>query len=60
MREASVDRGEQKPRGRPGASAAEPGLVREIGRGIVVLGLTGSSFGGLLGVVAQAARALGR
>ena len=55
-----MDRGEQKPRGRPGASAAEPGLVREIGRGIVVLGLTGSSFGGLLGVVAQAARALGR
>ena len=37
-----------------------PRLAREIGLGLVVLGVTGSSFGGLLSVVAQATRALGR
>jgi hypothetical protein len=35
-------------------------LVRELGRGIVVLGLTGSSIGGLLAALALAARVLGR
>ena len=34
--------------------------AREIGRGLVLLGLTGSSLGGLLGVVTQATRLLGR
>ena len=42
---------------RPGT---RPGVAREIGLGLVVLSLTGSSLGGLLGVVAQAARVLGR
>ena len=36
------------------------GMAREIGRGLVLLGLTGSSLGGLLGVVTQATRLLGR
>ena len=36
------------------------GLAREIGRGLVLLWLTGSSLGGLLGVVTQATRLLGR
>jgi hypothetical protein len=35
-------------------------LARELGRGVVVLGLTGSSIGGLLAVLALAARVLGR
>ncbi len=43
-----------------GAPGERRGLAREIGRALVVLGLTGSSFGGLLGVVAQATRLLGR
>jgi hypothetical protein len=36
------------------------GMAREVGRGLVLLGLTGSSLGGLLGVVTQATRLLGR
>lgn len=35
-------------------------LARELGRGVAVLGLTGSSIGGLLAALALAARALGR
>jgi hypothetical protein len=35
-------------------------LARELGRGVVVLGLTGSSIGGLLAALAVAARVLGR
>ena len=43
------------------SNIVEPrGLAREISRGLLVLGLTGSSVGGLLGVVAQATRLLGR
>jgi predicted membrane protein len=36
------------------------GIAREITQGIIVLALTGSSVGGLLAMVAIAARALGR
>lgn len=36
------------------------GMARELGQGIVVLALTGSSVGGFLGMVAIATRALGR
>ncbi|CAN5614511.1 hypothetical protein BH24ACT26_BH24ACT26_05470 [soil metagenome] len=36
------------------------GLAREIGRGLMVLGLTGSSVGGFVGVVTIASRLLGR
>lgn len=36
------------------------GLAREVGHGIVLLALTGSSVGGFLGMVAIATRALGR
>ena len=37
-----------------------PGFTRELSQGIVLLALTGSSVGGLLGMVAIATRALGR
>lgn len=40
--------------------AESGGLARELGQSIIVLALTGSSVGGFLGVVAIAARALGR
>ena len=36
------------------------GVFRELGQGVVLLALTGSSVGGLLGIVAIATRALGR
>ena len=36
------------------------GVVRELGQGMVLLALTGSSVGGFLGMVAIATRALGR
>ncbi|MDQ3877549.1 MAG: hypothetical protein M3290_04265 [Actinomycetota bacterium] len=36
------------------------GIARELGQSIIVLALTGSSVGGFLGMVAIAARALGR
>lgn len=36
------------------------GLIRELGQGVVLLALTGSSVGGLLGIIAIATRALGR
>ncbi|MGH2816878.1 MAG: hypothetical protein ACRDJS_00280 [Actinomycetota bacterium] len=35
-------------------------LVRELGQGIVLLAITGSSVGGFLGMLAIATRALGR
>jgi hypothetical protein len=35
-------------------------LLREVGQSIMVLALTGSSVGGLLGMLAIATRALGR
>ena len=35
-------------------------LARELGQGIVLLALTGSSVGGILGILAIATRALGR
>ncbi len=35
-------------------------LVKELGQGVMLLALTGSSVGGLLGMVAIATRALGR
>lgn len=40
--------------------AAKRGLVKELGQGVVLLALTGSSVGGFLGIVAIATRALGR
>ena len=36
------------------------GLAREVGQGIMVLALTGSSVGGFLGMLMLATRALGR
>ncbi|MGH2749085.1 MAG: hypothetical protein ACRDKB_14350 [Actinomycetota bacterium] len=36
------------------------GIAREVGQSLVLLALTGSSVGGLLGMVAIATRALGR
>jgi len=36
------------------------GLTRELGQGILLMGLAGSSVGGLLGILAIASRALGR
>jgi hypothetical protein len=36
------------------------GLAREVSQSLVLLALTGSSVGGLLGVLAVATRALGR
>lgn len=41
-------------------SAQPQGLARELSQSIVLLALTGSSVGGLLGMVAIATRALGR
>lgn len=41
-------------------SAEKDGLVKELGQSLVLLALTGSSVGGLLGMVALATRALGR
>ena len=38
----------------------KPGFAKEIGQGLVMLALTGSSIGGVLGMVALATRALGR
>jgi hypothetical protein len=35
-------------------------VAREVGQGIIVLALTGSTVGGFLGMVAVAAKALGR
>ena len=36
------------------------GLAREVGRGLVLLGLSGSSVGGFVAVVTLATRLLGR
>jgi hypothetical protein len=36
------------------------GLALEIGRGLMLLGLTGSSVGGFVGALAMATRLLGR
>ena len=41
-------------------AVTQDGLARELGQGIVLLALTGSSVGGFLGMVAVATRALGR
>ena len=40
--------------------SSKPGLAKEVGQGLVMLALTGSSIGGVLGMVALATRALGR
>ena len=42
------------------ATADKDGLSKELGQSLVLLALTGSSVGGLLGMVALATRALGR
>lgn len=42
------------------ASAQKAGLARELSQSLVLLALTGSSVGGVLGMVALATRALGR
>jgi hypothetical protein len=49
----------QKAAGR-GPHAAATGLVREVGRGLVLVGLAGSSVGGVVGCLTLAARVLGR
>ncbi len=41
-------------------SVVEDGLTRELGQGILLLGLAGSSVGGLVGILTIASRALGR
>jgi hypothetical protein len=41
-------------------AVVQDGLTREFGQGILLVGLTGSSVGGLLGILAIASRALGR
>lgn len=41
-------------------AVGEDTLVRELSQGIVLLALTGASVGGLLGMIAVAAQALGR
>lgn len=40
--------------------SADAGLMRELSQTLVVLALSGSSIGGLLGMVAIATKALGR
>ncbi len=40
--------------------AEQDSLAREVGQGLMVLALTGSSVGGFLGMLAIATRALGR
>jgi hypothetical protein len=37
----------------------DPTLTRELGQGLLLLGISGSSVGGLLGMLAIATRALG-
>jgi hypothetical protein len=52
-----------EPSDRSGGSSAYGagrGFAHEIGRGLVVVGLTGSSVGGVVGLVAFATRLLGR
>lgn len=39
---------------------AEGTFTREVGQGLLLLALTGSSVGGVLGMLAIASRALGR
>lgn len=41
-------------------AVGQDGLTRELSQGLVLLALTGSSVGGLLGMLAIATRALGR
>lgn len=41
-------------------AVGQDSLTRELGQGLVLLALTGSSVGGFLGMVAIATRALGR
>lgn len=41
------------------AAPRSSGVARELGQSIVLLALTGSSVGGLLGMIAVATRALG-
>ena len=41
-------------------SLSEATLSRELGQGLLLLGITGSSVGGFLGMVVVATRALGR
>lgn len=41
-------------------AVAEGSLTREVGQGLLLLAISGSSVGGFLGMVAIATRALGR
>ncbi len=43
-----------------GYAIQKRGMAREVGQGLVLLALTGSSVGGFLGMVALATRMLGR
>lgn len=42
------------------AAVAQDGLTREMGQGILLVGLAGSSVGGFMGFLAIATHALGR
>lgn len=42
------------------ARTAQTTLTREVGQGLLLLALSGSSVGGLVGMLAVATRALGR
>lgn len=42
------------------AVVGQEGLTREVSQGILLVGLAGSSVGGLMGFIAIATRALGR
>lgn len=41
-------------------AVGEDGIARELGQGVLLLALTGSSVGGFLGMMAIATQALGR
>jgi hypothetical protein len=43
-----------------GTSSSRVRIARELGQGIIVLALTGSTVGGFLGMLALATRVLGR
>lgn len=42
------------------AAVVEDGVTREVGQGILLVGLAGSTVGGLMGFIAIATHALGR
>ena len=57
---AAEDRKKEGVVNRDGRIMQKTKLAREVGQGIVVLALSGTSVGSVLGMVALATRALGR